>query len=190
MGSLFDSSAPINGKHYDLFSGREVDDFRWIVGVFSGSGATQAIIKANAAHLATFYPIRFNRIGEPVPLYRNYLFLEFREFVTIALCRSTASFIKVLSARNPDSEISYPVIVRREAIHESLRLMMSGKFNERVFCRQFHGRGSLIKVTEGIFIGKNVILQIDITPEMRGSLRIPVLIDGIKAIIELHKLAL
>ena len=54
-----------------------------MVGVFRDDGASKVIIKANTIPLATYYPIRFNKQGEPTPLFRNYLFLEFQEYITI-----------------------------------------------------------------------------------------------------------
>src|ERR1700722_7239065 len=95
---LFDGGAPIiNGKHYDLFSGAPVDAFRWVVAMFSQDGASQIIQRANAIPLATFYPIKWDRHGDPVPLWQNYLFLEFKEAVTIDLCRTTTKFVKIIS---------------------------------------------------------------------------------------------
>jgi hypothetical protein len=190
MPDLFGSRAPINGKHYDLFNGREIDTFRWIVTLFSQGGATRAIIKANAINLATFFPIRFNKQGEPVPLWSNYLFMEFREFVTIDLCRNTPNFIKLISSRDPDSDIMQPIMVRRGAIAESLRLITQGKFNEQVFVRPFHGRGSIVLVTDGPFLDKQVRLEIDVPSNMNARIKVPVDINGIKATIELFKLAL
>jgi hypothetical protein len=84
----------INGHSY--FKPVE-DPFRYICGVFSGDGATQVIQRANEIPLATYFPVRFNGNGEPVPLWRNYLLIEFREGVTINLCRTTSNFLKVIS---------------------------------------------------------------------------------------------
>jgi hypothetical protein len=190
MPDLFDKRTPINGKHYDLFNNREIDEFRWIVAQFSGSGATRAIIKANTCNLSTYYPLRINKDGEPVPLWANYLFMEFREFVTIDICRNTPRFIKIISARDHGSDIVHPIMVRRNAIAENMKMIMDGRFNERVFVRPFHGRGSLVRVIEGNFLDRRVCLEIDIPPTMRGNIRVPVSIDGIRAVIELHKLAL
>jgi hypothetical protein len=190
MPDLFGSAPKINGHRYGLFNNKPIDDFRWLVGVFRGDGASQVIIKANAVHLATYYSLRFNKQGEPVPLFRNYLFLEFQEYTTINLCRSSSKFIKIISSRDPDSDLIHPVLVRRNAIEESLRLMTQGKFNEDVFIRPFHGRGSIITVTDGSFQNRKVRLEADVTPEMRGTFKVPVSIDGIKATIEVFKLAL
>jgi hypothetical protein len=76
------------------------------------------------------------------------------------------------------------------AIAESIKMMMAGKFNDVAIQRQFHGKGSLVMVTEGSFVSRKVRLEIDVTPQMRGGLKVPISIDGIKAVIELHKLAL
>ena len=45
-------------------------------------------------------------------------------------------------------------------------------------------------VTNGSFMDRKVGLEIDVAPEMRGNMKVPVSIDGIKAVIEIHKLAL
>jgi hypothetical protein len=45
-------------------------------------------------------------------------------------------------------------------------------------------------VRERGFVSREVRLEIDVTPQMRGGLKVPISIDGIKAVIELHKLAL
>ena len=134
------SSAPVNGKHYDLF-GAQIDSFRWIVGVFSGNGATQTIIKANKCDLLTYYPIRHNKDGEPTPIFRNYLFVEFREYITIDLCRATTNFIKVLSAGDDDGLVR-PMLVRRNAVDENRAMVMAGRFNERRFMQLRHYEGS------------------------------------------------
>jgi hypothetical protein len=116
--------------------------------------------------------------------------MEFIEFVTIDVCRNTPSFVKIISARDPDSDIVEPVMVRRGAIAESMRMLVAGKFNDVAVQRPFHGKGSLVMVTEGSFVSRKVRLEIDVTPQMRGGLKMPVSIDGVKAVIELHKLAL
>jgi hypothetical protein len=188
MHDLF-SGAPVNGKHYDLFSGAPIDTFRWLVAVFSQDGAVRAIIKANKADLKTYYPIRFNGKGEPTPLFRSYLFIEFREYVTIELCREVPKFIKILFERD-EGGLVQSIKVRRNAIDENKAMVMAGRFNERIINRRFYGKGSIVRVLEGNFIDKNVRLEIDILPEMRGNYRVPVDINGMKAKIEIYKLAL
>lgn len=190
MPDLFSAAPKVNGHRYDLFNNREEDPFRWLVGVFSGDGASQVIIKANMAHLATYYPLRFNKIGEPVPLFRNYLFIQFEEYTTINLCRSTKKFVKIIAARDPDSDLIHPVLVRRNAIQENLQLMTSGKFNEHVFVRSFHGVGSIVRVLNGPFLDRLVRLEIDVPSAMNAKNKVPVSIDGVRAVIEIHKLAL
>jgi hypothetical protein len=73
--------------------------------------------------------------------------------------QKTPNFIKLITARDPDSDLVHPVLVRRHAIAESLRLMMAGKFNEQVFVRPFHGKGSLTMVTQGSFVNRQVRLE-------------------------------
>jgi hypothetical protein len=165
------------------------DPFRWVVSVFSENGATEIIRRANAKDLKTFYPIRRNLAGEYTPLWRSYLFIEFREGVTINLCRTTTHFIKVVSERNKDGLIT-PVLVRKGAIAESLRLVAQGKFDDVTFQRRSYGKGAIVRVIEGNFIDKKVRLEMNVTPDMAGRTRVKVDIDGIKGTIELFKLAL
>jgi hypothetical protein len=184
---LFDGGAPkINGHSYL----KPVEDpFRWVCAMFASDGAPQIIRRANEIPLRTYYPIRFNVQGEPTPMWRNYLLIEFREGVTINLCRTTTHFLKVISEKDEEG-IFHPVLVRRNAIAESLRLVTMGKFNETEFKRKFYGRGSVVRVMEGSFIDKTVRLEIDVPPHMNGRTRVPVDINGIKAKIEIFKLAL
>jgi hypothetical protein len=186
MRDLF--GTPINGKHYDLF-GTKRNEFHWIVGVFSGSGAVEVIKRAHEIPLATYFPIRRNVKGEYIPLWANYLFIEFRESVTIDLCRTTARFIKVISERDEDG-VLHPVLIRKHAINESLKLMTQGKFDDIEFKRRTYGRGTIVRVIEGNFIDKRVRLEMAVTPEMNGRTKVRVDIDGIRATIELYKLAL
>jgi hypothetical protein len=113
MDDLFNGvSHPIVEK-YDLFNNGDTDSFRWIVDQFTGKGATRAIIKAHQCGLLIYYPIKINKKGEPVPLWANYLFIQYREFVTIDLCRNTPSFSKIISARDPESDLMQLIMVRR-----------------------------------------------------------------------------
>jgi hypothetical protein len=176
-------SAPINAHHY-------LDDpFRWIVAIFSADGAVQAIIRAHKVELRTYYPIRFNAKSEPIPVFRNYLFGEFREYVTIDLCRETPNFIKVISAHDEEGMLR-PILVRRNAINEHRAMILAGRFNERAINRQFYGRGSLVRVIEGTFIEEKVRLKEDMFPDWKGNHRVKVDIDGIKGVIEVYKLSL
>jgi hypothetical protein len=179
---------PIAAK-YDLFAGAPVDMFRWCVCVFSGDGAIQAISKTNKRNLLTYYPIRFNSKGEPIPLWRNYLLVEFREYVTIEVCREVPKFIQMLSAHDDDG-ILRPILVKRNAIDENKAMVLAGKYNERQLIRKFYGRGSIIHVLEGNFIGKKVRLDEDVLPEWHGNHRVKVDLDGVKATVELYKLSL
>jgi hypothetical protein len=189
MPDLFGGAPKVNGHRYDLFSGKQIDSFRWVVGVFKDDGAIQTIIRAHKCNLLTYFPLRYNQKGMPTPLWKNYLFVEFREYITIDLCRSTSHFIKVLSARDEDG-ISRPILLPRNAIQESLRLVTMGKFNEVEFKRRFYVKGSLVRVIEGSFTDRKVMLEIDVPPHMHCRTRVPVDINGIKAKIEIFKLAL
>jgi hypothetical protein len=188
MHDLFNGATHPIAANYDLF-GTQIDSFRYICGVFSGDGATQILRRANEIPLATYFPIRFNGKGEPVPLWRSYLFIEFREGVTINLCRTTSHFLKVVSERDVDG-LQHPVLVKREAVKQSMAMVIAGKYNERVINRQFYGRGSIVRVIEGTFIDQKVRLEEDVFPHMRGNYRVKVDLNGLKATVEVYKLAL
>jgi hypothetical protein len=178
---------------FDLFNGAQrpiiSDDFRWSVAVFRLNGASQTICRANEEGLRTYYPIRRNKTGDLVPLWRNYLFLEYNPSITINLCRATSNFIKMLSAADEDG-INQPILVKKEAISENMRLLELGTFDEIDYYRKFYGHGSLVNIISGQFTGKKVQLLADILPNMQGSKKIPVNIEGWRASIEIFKLAL
>jgi hypothetical protein len=186
MRDLF-GGAPTNGHHY--LKPLEDDPFRYICGVFSDDGAVEVIKRANAIPLVTYFPIRFNGKGEPVPLWRSYLLVEFREGVTINLCRTSSNFLKIVSERYKDG-LQYPVLVRKSSIAQSMAMVLEGKYNERIVNRQFHGRGSIVRVIEGTFIDKRVRLEEDIFPDWKGNRRVRVNIDGVRGTIEVYKLSL
>ena len=190
MPDLFEAPPRLNGHHYDLFSGKEIDDFRWCIAIFVSNGASQIIQKANAVPLATFYPIFINKACEYVPVFRNYLFIEFKESSTYKLCHSSLNFVRMITARDVDGDVYKPILVRRDAIKESVELLRQGKFNELEVKRRFYGRGSRVLVKDGSFSGKQVTIQIDIRPSMNGRVSVPVDINGHRATIELFKLAL
>jgi transcription antitermination factor NusG len=175
-------AAPINGH---AFLKRDY----WIVGVFSGNGAVQVIKRANERDIKTFYPIRRTFEGEYTPLWKSYLFIEFVESVTIDLCRTTGNFLRIISERDEDGLVR-PVLVRKNGINESLELMTQGKFDDIQFKRQFRGRGSIIRVIEGTFIDMKVRLDEDVFPDMHGNHKVKVDLNGLKATVELFKLAL
>jgi hypothetical protein len=184
MRDLFSSAA--NGYHY--LSPLD-DPFRWVCGLFAGDGAVQIIIRANENGLKTYYPIRRNIKGEYEPLWRSYLFIEWRETVTIDLCRTTTRFLRLISERDEAGNVQ-PVLVRRDAINESLRLMTQGKFDDVTFRRQFRGKGSIVRVIDDIMADKTVRLSMDVTPDMSGNRKVLIDINGVKATIKLYQLAL
>jgi hypothetical protein len=189
MPDLFDAAPQTNGHKYDLFSGREIDTFRWIVAMFRDDGASITIRKANDHGLKTYYPLRYNSHGEPMPLWRAYLFLEHREALTINVCRSNSKFLKVISARD-EGGVWQPIMAKRGAIAESLRIIMSGKFDDRAPMRRFYGKGSMVHIKDGVLHDKLVRLEIDVLPNMSANTKVPISIDDLRAKIELHKLAL
>ena len=184
MPDLF--AAPTNGYHY--LKPLE-DPFRWVCAVFAQDGAVQAIIRANKAELKTYYPIKFNGKSEPQPLWRNYVFVQFIEGITIDLCRDTPKFIQLISARD-DEGIVRPILVRRNAIQENMAMVLQGRFNERLLVRRFYGRGTVVRILDGIMAEKKGILQMDVTPDMRGNTKVSIEVNRVKCLIELHKLAL
>jgi hypothetical protein len=173
----------------DLFTPQAQTDFKWVVAVFANTGATEAIRKANEVPLKTFYPIRFDQKGQPVPLWRHYLFIEFRNTLTAQVCRSTKKFIKVITMRDEEG-IEYPVLVRKNAIDEHMGLLLSGRFNSRSTIRRYYGKGSIVRVLEGTFFDKKVRLETNIPPNMPGNKKVKIDIGGFKASIEIWKLAL
>ena len=179
-------AAPINGHH---FLKPVEDPFRYICGVFSGDGATQIMQRASTIPLQTYFPIRFNGKGEPIPLWRNYLLIEFREGVTINLCRTTSYFLKVISEKDEDGLVT-PVLVKRDAVKQSMAMVLEGKYNERIINRRFYGKGSIVAVLHGVMATRKVRLEQNVTPEMPGSQRVKIDMDGIKGTIEMYKLAL
>jgi hypothetical protein len=189
MPDLFNGAAHSLAERGDLFGGKIEDPFRWVVGIFAQDGATRAIIKANKCKLLTYYPIVFSKDGEPRPLFRNYLFVEFREYVTIDLCRNTPKFIKVLTAHDGDG-ILRPILVRRDAVDENRAMVLANKFNERIIDRRFYGRGSIVAVLHGVMATRKVRLEENITPDMSGNRKIKIDMNGVRAAIEIHQLAL
>jgi len=176
----------------DLFAGSATTlgpDFRWSVAVFKAHGAVEAIKRANQVPLKTYYPFKIDKRGNFTPLWRNYLFLEFRQSLTLEVCRTTRNFIKMLTMRDDEGE-TYPILVKKEAITENMRLLQLGKFDDKTFLRSFYGKGSLVRVTEGTFQDKRVRLEMDILPNMEGKTKVSVDINGWKAQIELWKLSL
>jgi hypothetical protein len=181
------AARPVNGKHYDLFSGAPIDPFRRVVSIFAGDGATRAIIRANKSDLLTYYPIRFNANGEPI--FRNYLFVERREELTLDLCRDTPKFIKILTAHD-DEGLLRPVLVRSNAADQNRAMVLANKFNDRITNLHFYGKGSIVAVLHGIMATRKVRLLEDILPEWRGNHRVKVDMNGVKGTIEIHQLAL
>jgi transcription antitermination factor NusG len=173
----------------DLFGNAEIGDFRWAVAIFQGSGATEVIQRANEVELHTYYPIRINKNGEPVPLWKNYLFVEFHEQLTLSICRSTFKFMRLISTHDEEG-ILKPVLVPKNAIDENLRLLRQGKFNDKSYRRRFYGRGSLVKVIDGIFTDKRVKLETDLPSHIPGNKMVAVSIGGWNGKIEIFKLAL
>lgn len=174
----------------DLFTQHQNEEnYRWIVCFFRNGGAVDAIRRANEIPLRTYYPIRFNQRNQAIPLWRNYLFIEFQGMLTIQTCRSTNKLLKILSTRDDEGRL-FPVLLKKEYIDKSREMMLAGKFNERKFLRQFYGRGSIVRVLEGTFIDKRVTLEMDIEPSMPGTRKVSIDLGGYKGSIELWKLAL
>lgn len=168
----------------DLFSSVDQTDFCWIVAIFQGCGASDVIKRANEIPLTTYYPLKIDRDGNLVPLWRNYLFIEHQWRISVDICRSTSKFIKFINNGG------LPVLVPKNAINAHLELVSQGKFNAKTFSRRFYGRGALIRVLEGHFMNKKVRLEADLEPDMPKNRLIPVSIGNWKGQIEVFKLAL
>jgi hypothetical protein len=168
----------------DLFGQNDQKDFYWIVAMFTGCGASDVIKRANGIPLQTYYPLRLNKDGNMVPLWRNYLFIEFKGRISVDICRSTYRFLKFI---NIDK---IPILVPKNAINSHLELLNQGKFDEKTHFRRFHGRGALITVIDGNFANKRVRLEADIPPNLPGNKLVPVSIGNWSGKIELFKLAL
>jgi hypothetical protein len=166
-----------------------IRDFNWIVATFQGCGASDVIRRANEIPLKTYYPLRMNIYGNLVPLWRNYLFLEFRESITIPICRSTFKFINIISTHDDEGTLK-PVFVPKNAICENLNLVQSGIFDNKIYSRRFYGKGSLVKVIDGVFNGMTVRLEEDIEPDIPGNRTVSVNLGGWNGKIEVFRLVL
>ena len=166
------------------------DEFRWALAVFRQKGALEAMRRAKANQLMTYYPVKFNTANKVVPLWSNYLFIEFKRSLTMQICRCTSNFIRIVSAENIETGENEPILIRRNAIDESMQLFMNGFYNESVRVRPFYGYGSLVKINDGDFAGKRVRLLCDIPSDMSGNKRIVVDLEGWKVNIEIFKLNL
>jgi hypothetical protein len=174
----------------DLFSNyQHITEFSWILAIFRDRGATEAIKRACDIPLKFYYPLKFNIKGEPVPMWRPYLFLEYRDSITLDICRNTKKFIDVYSMKDDEGN-KHPVMVRNSSINEHRDLLITGKFNEHIRKRRFYGKGSLVSVIDGGFIGKRVRLESDISSDMVNGQRVPININGMRASIEIWKLNL
>jgi hypothetical protein len=83
-----------------------------------------------------------------------------------------------------------PVLVRKDAIYENMRLLRLGAFNDINYQRRYYGVGSLVNIISGDFSGRRVQLLGDIPIDMPGNKKVLVDINGWKASIEVFKLAL
>jgi hypothetical protein len=68
--------------------------------------------------------------------------------------------------------------------------MTMGKFDDIIFTRGFHGKGTIVRIIDCLFLDKTARLEMDVTPEMRSNTKVTLDINGLKYLIELHKLAL
>jgi hypothetical protein len=176
----------------DLFNGSSSahqEDFMWSVAVFRATGASEVIKRANQHELHTFYPFRRTRNGDLIPLWRNYLFIEFKQILTLNICRSTSNFIKILSIPDEEGQ-NQPVLVRKNVINDSMRFLQIGKFDDVAPHRRFYGRGSYVSIINGDLLGKKVELLSDIPSDMSSNKRVAISIGGWRATIEVFNLAL
>lgn len=170
----------------DLFGTYMKDDkFFWAVGVFTGNGALETIKYAIDARLETFFPHRLNKVGNFVPLWRNYLFIEYNNPATVDTCRLSSKFLGFIKFNGQ------PELVYRDAIDECLKLLKLGKYNFAHFRRPHMEKGTTVRVmNDSNFNGKLVRILCNITPDMHEARKIPVELGNLKIMIEIRKLFL
>jgi transcription antitermination factor NusG len=171
-------------EYMDVFGEyQKYDKFFWSVGMFSGNGAKETIRYALEAHLEVFYPHRLNKSGNFVPLFGNYLFIEYILPTTVMICRQSSKFYGFISF---DGQ---PELVRRNSIDECLRLLKMGKYNHVFTHHSYIRKGTLVRIlSEDNFNGKLVRLLCDVAPDMPNNKRVPVDFGNIKLMIEIGKI--
>jgi hypothetical protein len=172
----------------DLFGTyQQYDKFFWSVGIFAGNGATEAIKYALDARLEVFYPHHLNKNGDFVPLWKNYLFIEWIDNVSVSVCRKCNKFIKFISF----DENNRPFLVGRNNIDECLEMLKMGKYNIISKERDFYPAGSVVMIRDDNYFDRMwVKLLCDIGSFMNGKHRVPVELNGWKINIEINKLFL
>lgn len=168
----------------DLFGTyNEKDKFLWAVGVFNGNGAHEIIKYALDARLETFFPHRLNKLGNFIPLWRNYLFIEYIPPMTAQVCRQSSKFLGFINFNGQ------PELVYRNAIDECLKLLQLGKYNFTHLRRSHVSKGTYVRImNDNNFQGKLVKILCDVTPEMHETKRIPVELGSMRMMLELRKL--
>jgi hypothetical protein len=83
-----------------------------------------------------------------------------------------------------------PIMVRHNAIDGSLRMIKAGAFNDVAPQRRYYGAGSIVVILDGIMHERKVRLEEEVTPDMRGTHKVKIDINGVKGKIEIGKLAL
>lgn len=159
------------------------EKFLWAVGVFNGNGANETIKYALDARLEIFFPYRMNKNGNFVPLWKNYLFIEYIPNITISICKKTSKFINFINFNGQ------PELVYKNAIDECLKLLKLGKYNFIFPRRAYIEKGAIVRImNDNNFNGKLVKLLCDVTPDMNDNKKVPVEIGNVKMLIEIGKL--
>jgi hypothetical protein len=188
MLDVFANDNTSESKTYsDIFGEyQQYDKFFWSVGIFAGNGANEAIKHAIDEHLEVFYPYRLNKSGDFTPLWKNYLFIEWIDNLSIDVCNRCNKFIKFISFDDSNK----PFLVKHDSINECLEMMRMGKYNIGSPVRSFRNAGSRIMIRDqnSNFDRMRVLLLCDVTPNMSGTKRIPVELNGWRVLIEVNKL--
>jgi hypothetical protein len=162
------------------------DKFFWSVGIFAGNGANEAIKRAIDARLEVFYPYRLNKSGDFTPLWKNYLFIEWIDNLSVDVCNHCNKFIRFISFDDSNK----PFLVKYDSISECLEMMRMGKYNIGNPVRSFRNAGSKVMIRDqnSNFDRMRVLLLCDITPNMSSTRRVPVELNGWRVLIEINKL--
>jgi hypothetical protein len=173
----------------DLFSTSEPaqnTEINWILSVFYGNGAIEAIRKAIEYQLQIYYPHKINKNNQIIPIWRSYLFLEFIPKISVEVCRFSSKFVKVITDKDGS-----PILIRQSMLNESLELLKSGWYNDISPQRKYYNGGATVRInSQDFWNGKFVRLLCDIQPSWSDDKMVPIEINGWKCLIELRKLAL
>ena len=162
---------------------KKYDKFWWTVAIFTGNGASEVIKHAINEHLEIFYPFRLNNNGNFSPLWKNYLFIEWIQYLTPKICRRSTKFIKFITFDGQQA------LVDRHAIDECLRLLKMGEYNFSIAARPSYPAGSIFQInSDDNFNGKSVKLLVDLNGDVKENKKVPVECGRWKMWVEVKKL--